>query len=155
VPAVFRVAQASVVATVEPPPEPESRWRYVADRQRLRDPVNRHTLAIALIAAPVIFGALVLRALGTDATTLVWTLVGVAAPAAVGGWVHPPSRSLRVRGAVAGLAIAAGALAATYASMTWRGPDYEIRFGLELILPIVIGGLPGAVLYYALVRNHD
>jgi hypothetical protein len=39
--------------------EPESPWSYVARRQRVRGPVNRHTLAIVLIVAPVVFGALV------------------------------------------------------------------------------------------------
>jgi hypothetical protein len=134
-------------------PDSESPWAYVAERQRLRDPVNRHTLAIALIVAPVIFGAMTLRVLGADSSTLVWTLVGVAVPAAIGGYVHPPLRSLRLRASLAGVAIAAGALAATYGYMTWRGDDYEVRYGLEFILPIVVGGLPGVALYYALVRH--
>ena len=135
------------------PPEPESRWKYITEHQGLRDPINRHTLAIALIVAPVIFGALTLRVLGADALTLAWVSAAVAVPAAIGGWVHPPSRSLRPRGVVAGITIAAGALAATYAYLTWRGDNYEVRFGLEFVLPIVIGGLPGVALYYGLVRH--
>jgi hypothetical protein len=38
--------------------------------------------------------------------------------------------------------------------LTWRGLDYRLRFGHELVLPIVIGGLPGIALYYAIIRNH-
>jgi hypothetical protein len=55
---------------------------------------------------------------------------------------------------MAGVVIAAGALAATYAYITWRGGDRKVKVGHQLVLPIVIGGLPGAALYYALVRGH-
>ena len=136
-------------------PEPQSRWRYLSERQSLREPVNRHTLAIALIVTPVIFGALTLRILGTDTSTLAWVLAVVAVPAAIGGWRHPPLRSLRLRTAVAGIVIAAGALAATHVYLKWRGDAYEVRSGTELVLPTVIGGLPGVLLYYALVRHRD
>jgi hypothetical protein len=143
-----------ILVADQTPPEPESRWQYVGDWQGLREPVNRHTLAIALIAGPVIFGALSLRVLGADPSTLAWVSLFVAVPAAIGGWVHPPLRVLRPRCAVAGVVIAAGALAATYGYLMWRGREFEVRYGLEFILPLVIGGLPGVALYYALVRHH-
>ncbi len=135
-------------------PEPPSPWSYVARPQGVRDPVNRHTLATALVAAPVIFGAFALNALGTDAVTLGWVLGAVAILGGVGGWLHPRARFLRVRGAVSGVVIATGALAATYVYVTWRGGDRKVRFGHELVLPTVLGGLPGVALYYALVRAH-
>src|SRR5512134_634278 len=93
--------------------EPQSPWKYVAQRQGVRDPVNRHTLAIALVGAPVVFGAFALSALGTDATTLTWVLGSVALLGAIGGWLHPPATSLRLKGAMSGVVIATGALAAT------------------------------------------
>jgi hypothetical protein len=34
------------------------------------------------------------------------------------------------------------------------GGDRKVRFGHELVLPTVIGGLPGVALYYAFVRRH-
>ena len=135
-------------------PEPPSPWSYVARPQGVRDPVNRHTLAIALVAAPVVFGAFALNALGADAATLGWVLGTVAILGAIGGWLHPPARRLRVRGAVSGVVIATGALAATYVYVTWRGGDRKVRFGHELVLPTALGGLPGVALYYALVRGH-
>ena len=120
----------------------------------MRDPVNRHTLAIALVGAPVVFGAFALSALGTDATTLAWVLGSVALLGAIGGWLHPPARSLRLRGAVSGVVIATGALAATYLYVNWRGGDRKVRVGYELVLPSAIGGVPGVLLYYALVRGY-
>jgi hypothetical protein len=120
----------------------------------VRDPVNRHTLAIALIVTPVVFGSFALNALGTDAATLGWVLGAVTILAGVGGWLHPPVRSLRVRGALSGVVIATGALAATYAYVAWRGGDRKVRFGHELVLPTAVGGLPGMALYYALIRAH-
>ena len=135
-------------------PEPPSPWAYVARPQGVRDPVNRHTLAIALVVVPVVFGALALNVLGTDAGTLGWVLGAAAILGAIGGWLHPPAQSLRLRGAVSGVVIATGALAATYAYVAWRGGDRKVRFGHELVLPTAFGGLPGVALYYALVRGH-
>jgi hypothetical protein len=47
-----------------------------------------------------------------------------------------------------------GALAATHVYLARRGADRKLRFGYELVLPIVIGGLPGVALYYVLARNE-
>jgi hypothetical protein len=135
-------------------PDPDSQWRYVAEHQRFGDRVNRHTLAIALIVAPVTFGALALQALGTDSATFASVLGCVAIPAAVGGWLHPPSRDLRLKGVLGGVAIAIGALVASRVYITWTGLSPQVRVGHQFLLPLIVGGLPGAALYYALVRNH-
>lgn len=138
--------------------EPEPGWHHVTQRQGLRDPINRHTLAIALIVAPVTFGTFALAALGADASTLAWVVGGIAILAALGGWLHPPDRSLRFKGALAGVAIALGALGAAYAYTLWRGNDRRdrrVRAGYNLLLPIIVGGLPGVGLYYKLVRRRQ
>jgi hypothetical protein len=135
-------------------PEPQSSWRHVTRPQGLREPVNRHTLAIALVCVPVIFGAFAISALGPDTATVGSAFGAAAVFGAIAGWVHPPRRSLRPGGAVAWVVIATGALAATYGYVRWRGGDRKVRVGYELVLPSVIGGLPGVVLYYAFVRRH-
>ena len=94
-------------------PDQRSPWGYLADRPGLLAPINRHTLGIALVGVPVIFGALALGALGMSRATVSWVLVIVALFGGIGGWVHPPHRSLRPRTALAGVVIAVGALVAS------------------------------------------
>jgi len=131
----------------------ERGWSHLTQRQSLCDPVSRHTMALALIAVPVIVGALSLRPLAPDASTIAWVAGIVAITGAAGGWLHPPARSLRLRGALAGIIVAWGALAAAYGYVGWRRGDITGNFGLGLGLSIFTGGLPGAVLYYALVGH--
>ncbi len=136
-------------------PDPRSPWGYLADRQRLREPINRHTLGVALVVAPVIFGALALGVLGTSRATVSWVLVVVALFGGIGGWVHPPHRSLRPRTALAGVVVATGALVASASYVEWGGGDHKVTSGHEFVLPIVLGGLPGVVLYAWLVRRRS
>ena len=131
-------------------PDPHRPWDYLGDSQGLRERINRHTLGIALVVAPVIFGALSLEVLGISRATVSWVLVVVALFGGIGGWVHPPHLLLRPRTALAGVVVAVGALVASAWYQERGGADHKARFGYEFVYSIVLGGLPGVVLYACL-----
>jgi hypothetical protein len=134
--------------------KPATAPEYMAPREGPRDPVTRQTLALALIIVPTLAGALALYWLGTDRATLKWVAGVVTCFGALGGWVHHPVRRFRVRGALAGVLAAGGALLATYLYVGWRGGDQKVRLGEDLIIPLVVGAAPGAYIYYSLLRDE-
>jgi hypothetical protein len=116
----------------------------------MRDPVSRRTAGLAVIVVPVIFGAFALNLLGSDRDTIFWVCGLVAGFGGVGGWILGRGHPTRIMSAVAGVTAALGALAGTLAYVSFRGGPNKVRFGAELVLPMVLGSVPGVLVYYGL-----
>jgi hypothetical protein len=103
-----------------------------------------------VIVVPVIFGAFALNLLGSDKDTVIWVCGLVAGVGGVGGWILGHGHPTRIMGAVAGGTAALGALAGTLVYVSFRGGPNKVRFGAELVLPMVLGSVPGVLIYCAL-----
>jgi hypothetical protein len=128
--------------------------KYMVATGGLNDPVTRQTVAIVLIMVPSVCGAIALYRLGTNPVTLEWVTGVVMSFGALGGWIHHPVRRFRVRGALAGILAAGGALLAMYFYVAWRGGEQKVLFNFELLIPLVIGAAPGVYAYYSLLRGE-
>ena len=135
--------------------KPASAREYLAPPQGKRAPVTRQTFGMTLIIVPAMFGAFALYRLGVDQGDRLWIATIALVCGAIGGWIHHPVRRFRVKGAMAGILAAAGALVVTYYYVEWRGGDQKFKVFEELLIPIAIGAAPGVFVYYSLLKEEQ
>ena len=118
------------------------------------EPINAPFLGMAMILVADMIGALVLHRHAGRADWAAWVLVLAAVLSAAGGAVYHPIRRFWARGAIAGLSIGVVSLVLTYFYVDWRFTLTDWISSAEFLFPMAVGALPGAGLYYALMRHE-